>query len=125
MTKETVNLDKAAPAPAAPPPEAKTPPPEESRWLEYDQQLVMVQLKLPLVAVQYPNRPVETDSGDMAVTKVLMGLCQIRKEDLEAPIPSLEVVTREENYQNLVVRTLVPLEQIAYISRVTPVDVQG
>jgi hypothetical protein len=93
------------------------PTPEESMWLEYDGQAVVLQLRAPVNGVCYPNRALVDKDGEPLTTMVLEGICRVVRKDLG---DVLEVTTNEPNYPALVVKTLVPFDMIAYISRVSP-----
>jgi len=111
MEKITPQVEPQVPA-APPVPEVA--PVVPSHWMDYDGAAVLVQLRRPMLLVSYPNQAIEQD-GELAKTEYLRGICSVRGPDLHR---NITVITQDPFQQGLVVTTLIPVDLIAYISKV-------
>lgn len=108
------------PDPPTPHPQPDLPPPPSnapvvpSHWMDYDGAAVLVQLRRPMLLVSYPNQAIERD-GNLVTTDYLRGICSVRGPDLHR---NITVITQDPFQQGLIVTTLIPVDLIAYISKV-------
>jgi hypothetical protein len=110
LTPPPVSIPEPAPKPAPAPP----PAPPHTIWRDFDGAAVLVQLREPMVACTYPNVPVSDESGPMT-SALIRGMCRIPKPDEGRFV---ELTTRDSLDERFVVRTLVPVDRIAFISKI-------
>ena len=104
-----------SPSPVIDGPDPEPPPaPIPSHWEDYDSCAVLVQLKIPMILVTHPNQAIDQD-GSLARTEYLRGMCSVRPVDLYR---NIEVTMADPYHGNMVTRTIVPVDQIAFITRV-------
>jgi hypothetical protein len=114
---EAPQEEREEPAPLPVPPATPVPVPTRvpSHWEDFDGQAVVVQLKTPMLLVTYPNQVIEQAEGELATTTYLRGVCSVREPDLYR---NIEITLADPYHAALVTRTIVPLDEIRYITRV-------
>jgi len=98
-----------APAPA---PERPAP---LGAFAAFHEKAVLVQLKVEMTGVTYPNAPVLDNDGNVVGTKLLRGQCLVHAQD-----QIIELRSADPLYPQLMAITLIPRDLIAFMTRIEP-----